>query len=310
MTRIDTSRQDMSWACRLANRGYDQTGIRNALAAKPSGRRAPGSIKYQRLLETRGLEAADAYAIRTAANAVSWIAANPAIKDRPAGLVSIIEIESLAGALPWLLYGGAGARHALEGVFVVAERIGSLSFGLALREWSELVGEHERLIRGHRDTLIDLWWLRRNRADRNGRTARFSLRPGRHIHSHGRSECAPAADRGWLAHDAFRPEALGDVGWYVLSVLTQPRTVDDVSVRTGLDVEDVWVLIRRLHVAELVDITDNDVVVRAGNLIPQLNIVADAAGTLGTLAADRERHDQDRVAFRDRRDVNVPEVVS
>jgi hypothetical protein len=307
--QVDQSRRDMSWAVRLANRGYDATGIFNALSAKPSGRREPGSVKYQRLLDSRGRDAADAYARGTALKAVEFVRANPALKDRPSSFVRIVEIESLAGALPWGQYGGPGVRRALEAVFVVAERVGGVSFGLALREWGELCGTDERMIRAHRHALCDLEWLRRNPGDRPGLTARFSLRPGKHIHSNGRSECAPAGDREWLDHDAFRPDGLGDVGWYVLSVLTQPYALDALAIRTGLDPDDLQVVVGRLDRADLVHVSDGEPIVRAANLKASLDAVAAAMGCAGSLDADKERHARERTAFRGRRDVNVRETV-
>jgi hypothetical protein len=55
----DYSSEDMSIADRLANRGQDANMIFRALAQKPSAKRAPGSMKYQRILESLGRDAAD-----------------------------------------------------------------------------------------------------------------------------------------------------------------------------------------------------------------------------------------------------------
>ncbi len=114
----------MSWAVSLANRRYTVEQIHRALAAKPSGRRDPGSIKYQRLLETRGLDAAEAYVWRTARKALDFVRANPKILDPAEGTLAVLATASLAGALPWGLYGGSGPRRALEAAFVIGERVG------------------------------------------------------------------------------------------------------------------------------------------------------------------------------------------
>jgi hypothetical protein len=61
----DYSREDMSYAVRLANRGYDEYMIYRALTQKPKGRRQPGSVKYWRIWSERGKGAADDYARTT-----------------------------------------------------------------------------------------------------------------------------------------------------------------------------------------------------------------------------------------------------
>lgn len=87
----DYSRADMQYAVRLGNRGYDVDMIFRALATKPSGRRDPGSLKYQRLMDTKGRDVADAYARQTAEKAIAFIANNPRIIDRTDALVRITE---------------------------------------------------------------------------------------------------------------------------------------------------------------------------------------------------------------------------
>jgi hypothetical protein len=178
----DYSRGDMSYACRLRNRGYDVDMIFRALTQKPSGRRDPGSVKYQRILETKGRDSADAYARKTAEKAIKFVADNPKIIDRTDALVRLTEIKALADAMPWGLYAGPGARRTLEGAFAVAEKVGGLLFGLSLREWAETCGQDLRTTRTHRDLLVRLGWLLRNPDDRLGRTARFRLRTPSHIH--------------------------------------------------------------------------------------------------------------------------------
>lgn len=298
----DYSGRDMSYAARLANRSYDVDMIFRALAAKPSGRRDPGSLKYQRILDTKGRDAADAYARQTAERAVAFVANSPRIIDRTDALVRLTEIKALADAMPWGLYAGPGARRALEAAFHVAERIGGLSFGLSLREWAEIGGQDFRTTRSNRDNLLRLGWLLRNPDDRLGRTARFRIRIPPHIHSHGRYECAGSGWSAWLAHDAFRPEGLGDLGWYVLSLTESRQTLHELSIRAGVDRAELEDLIGVMLHADLV--VGVDQVERVTDPIPALDRFADRRGTLGKGQADRAQHRLDREAFR-ARGVNV-----
>jgi hypothetical protein len=300
----DYSRADMSYAVRLGNRSYNADMIFRALAQKPSGRREPGSLKYQRLLDTKGRDAADAYARRTAEKAIAFVASNPKIIDRTDALVRLTEIKALADALPWGLYAGPGPRRALEAAFSVAEKIGGLSFGFSLREWSDTCGQDTRTTRTHRDLLTRLGWLDRNPDDRLGRTARFRLRTPTHIHSNGRYECAGSGGFAWLAHDAFRPEGLGDLGWYVLSLTESRRPLHELSIRSGVDPAELEDVVGILSHADLVVIDDRAQVSRVADLIPPLDEIARRRGTDGRGDADRAEHQREREAFR-ARGVNV-----
>ena len=304
----DYSRVDMSYAVRLANRAYDADMIFRALAQKPSGRREPGSVKYQRLLDSRGRDAADAYARRTAEKAIVFVASNPRIVDRTDAFVRLTEIKALADAMPWGLYAGPGARRALEGAFCVAERMGGLSFGLSLREWAEICGQETRTTRTNRDRLVDLGWLQRNTDDRLGRTARFRLRAPAHIHSNGRYECADSGGRAWLGHDAFRPEALGDLGWYLLSLTESRRPLRELSIRAGIDPAELEDILGVMVHADLV--VGVEQVARVADPIPFLDVVATRRGTLGRAEADRAQHQREREEFRARGvNVRVPQEV-
>ncbi|MBA3737493.1 MAG: hypothetical protein H0W97_02900 [Actinobacteria bacterium] len=299
----DYSRGDMSYAVRLANRGYDVDMIFRALATKPSGRRDPGSLKYQRLMDTKGRDVADAYARQTAEKAIAFIANSPRIIDRTDALVRITEIKALADALPWGLYAGPGARRALEAAFSIAERVGGLAFGLSLREWSETCGQDLRMTRTNRDLLVRLGWLLRNPDDRLGRTARFRLRTPPHIHSHGRYECASYGAHAWLAHDAFREEGLGNLGWYVLSLTdSRPLALHELSIRSGVDLAELEDLIGIMTHADLV--VGDDQVGAVPDLTLALDHFAQGRGTLGRGEADRAQYQRDREAFR-ARGVNV-----
>ena len=293
----------MSYAVRLANRDYTAEQIFRALSAKPSGRRESGSIKYARLLAERGQERADTYARATAEKAVRFVQANPAIKDRPSALVRLIELESVAGGLPWAVYGGTSARRALEAAFVVAERVGGLSFGLSVREHAELAGHGFEQIRADRRTLTDLGWLRRDPSDRLGRTSRFSLRRGLHIHSH-QGDLNVGADRHWLAHDAFRVPGLGDDGWLVLSIAAAPVSMQLLAARSGFDHDTLEAICSKLEGFGLLN-ADDHVVHRVSAITQVLDAAAEALGTVGAADTDKERHRLEREDFHSRRDVNV-----
>lgn len=296
----------MSYAVRLANRDYDVHKIFRALARKPSGKRDPGSVKYARVLDERGQEAADRYARRTAENAVKFVADNPRIVDRAGALVRLHEIQGLANALPWAIYGGPAARRSLEATFVVAERVGGVVFGLALREWAELAGQRKRAIEHNRDTLLRLGWLKRNPSDRLGRTARFTLRVPRDIQpTRVRFECPTLAGRGWVGHDAFREAALGDVGWLLLASIGSPSMIADLGGRTGLGLDDVEDLITKFARLELVEF-DGGIVQPASDIDDALDRAADAFKTAGSAEKDRKEHRDDREDFRARGAVNVP----
>lgn len=242
----------------------------------------------------------------------------------------ILEIEATAEALPWGVYGGPGARRALEACFAVAGRTGGVAFGLALREWALLAGQGLRSIQHQRDRLKRLGWVRQNPRDRLGRTSRFrllvpgdiqSVQPGDIPHTIGGLNvpapetgtsrdanasgsvrvCEPGAGcecpRGLLNHDAFRAEALGDVGWVVLAQLRTPMTVGELVVRTGVDEETLGQVLGSLDGA----VTDDDGVLHlAAHPLAALDEIATARGTAGALRADRERFEAEREAFRER----------
>lgn len=290
----------MSWAVSLANRRYSVEQIHRALAAKPSGRRDPGSIKYQRLLDTKGLDAAEAYAWRTARKALDFVRVNPKILDPAEGTLAVLAIGSLAGALPWGLYGGSGPRRALEAAFVIGERVGSVCFGLALRQWAEISGQTLESVRKNRDVLLSLGWLSKLASDTRHATDRFRLRRPSHIRSRGRFECGNPADRGWLAHDAFRPGALGDDGWYVMTLLATAASARELTIASGMDPDDLEALLAKLERLDLIDTDEGGILRRADDLPQRLDLAAATLGSAGSADRDRERHAAERAAYRSR----------
>lgn len=315
--RRDYSREDMSWAVSLANRGYDEEGIYLALSAMPSGRRDPGSVKYQRLLSAKGKKAADAYARRTARNAIQFVHDNPMILDRTAALADLWAVRQTIERVPWGIYAGPGPRRTLEGALRVAEGLGSASwYGLALRQWSELVGQSFRAVRSNRDVLTDLGWIRRHPKDRPHRTARYKLRTPTHIQpAHSLTpvgeECAGSRGAAhWvytdsapsqLAHDAYRPDALGDPAWYLhhtLLVVPRPQPLEVVELRTGYIADDLLDLVATLERYDLLH-RDDDALAVPDDLLDRLDRVAVDLGTAGAADADRATYRQEQTARRE-----------
>jgi hypothetical protein len=308
---VDQSRRDMTWAVKLANQGYRADQIARELSRTPSGKRPAGSTKYQRILETRGPEDATKYAARTAEKAVTFVATNPKIMDRSAAAVRLVEIESAAESLPWLVYCGPQARRALEATLLVAWRVGSLNFGLSLREWAETAGLEFESIRTARDVLVREGWLRRNPNDRSGRTSRFAIATPSHIHSHGRDmNVGLHNDRVWLAHDAFREPALGSDGWAVLrGVSAVPIPRDSVQNKIALDPDELWEHLLKLERAHVLVVGDNSVRRASEDLVPLLDEIARESGTMGDLLRLRQKHIGERSAWHRRGDVNVGAVM-
>jgi hypothetical protein len=278
---VDYSSFDWKWAVRLANRGYNAKQIADLLRRKPRGNRDPYSLKYMRILEHRGLARAEAYAMRTAARAAAWVKVNPPIRDPSAGRAALAEIRDVADSLDWLVYGGPGPRRVLEGLFVVGDRLGSVSFRLANRAWAELVGMTVTALLRRRASLLNLGWVVRNPRDRQGRTARYVLRipdkiewyasaesaarggleeevPGRPealVNSSGGGSAFEDLSSGGLrttvpfnlttpcevngtallGHDAFRSNALGDLGWYAVTRQLRGSDLDGLLDRLAVE---------------------------------------------------------------------------
>jgi hypothetical protein len=304
---VDQSVRDMSWAVSLANRGYKADQIARELSRSPSRKRPANSTKYQRILERRGPDEAAKYAARTAERAVAFVSDNPKVMDRSAAAVRLVEIEGAAESMPWLVYCGPPSRRALEAAFVVAWRVGSLNFGLALREWAEIAGLEFESIRTARDVLVREGWLRRNPDDRNGRTSRFTISTPSHIHSHQRDmNVGLHTDRVWLAHDAFREQALGSIGWAVLrGIPAVPTSRDLIQNKIGLEDDELWEHLLKLERARVLVVGDSSIRRASDDLLPLLDEIAAEAGTMGDLLQLRRKHEAQRSAWRQRGDVNV-----
>ncbi len=252
--RREYSSEDMSWAIKLVLQGHDVAFIARTLSKKPSGRRGWNSLKYGRLYEERGATRADEYARRTARNAVEFVKQLPTIRDPQAAIVRLLEIETAARSQPWGGGIGSSARRAFFGALLVGTRLNAVRFGLAWREWAELVGTDHNRLRYVVKSRLDGRWIQRNPADRWGRTSRWTLRTpvedGFHIHvTPGDLNVETLTRVGWkrgdrdlmsptrlLAHNAF--VALGDDAWHVVDVsfaqwrMTTRRTI---ALATGMD---------------------------------------------------------------------------
>jgi hypothetical protein len=265
-------------------------------------------MKYARLLDTRGQDAADRYVRETARKAITFVEDNPPITRRADAVAKILQVEAAAASLPWAVYGGSGARRALEAAFVVADRVGGPSFGLAIREHALLAGQDFEVVRRNRTALADLGWLVRNPTDRLGRTSRFRLRIPPHIHSHqGGGNVGRSQDRGWLHHDAFRPDALGDAAWYVLVSIDARTDLEVLARRTGLEPETANEVVNRLAAFGVLKTDAGSVCRAAATIQAALDRVAASFGTDGRQGEDAERFEAKRKEWHDRprRDVNV-----
>lgn len=316
--RRDYSRDDMSWAMRLANRGSGVEAITSTLSRKPSGRRPWYSVKYARLYEERGKEVADRYARRTAEKAVERVRRFPAIRDPHEAIVRLLDIETAALMHRWGGGMGSSARRAFFGALTVANRLPSVTFGLAWREWSELVGTPHRRVRHVVTTALDGRWVTRNPDDRMGRTSRWALRVPRDCTfnltpgdmnvqtrpTFRRDALDPIPPTRLLNHDAF--VALGDDAWHVFDVsftqgrVTTPRTLE---LATGMDAPTLAATIDLL-LRERVIREEGPLLVGPRDVGLVLDDTAFRLGSLLSLDRLKATHKSDREAFR-RGDVNV-----
>jgi hypothetical protein len=270
----DRSREDMSWALTLANQGRDEYAIAQALKRR--------SEKYVAMFNERGRDVADAYAERTARNAVEFQRANPKILDRNAGMLRIVELREAADRLDWSAE--PGARRALEAAFLVALRVGSVRFGLSIREHALVAGQSFQQIRTTRTRLDALGWLRRNRKDKNGRTSRFTLTRGSIPPTHSNH-----VGGNTFTHRGLRCECVAPLRVDVRMLRVTPQPAPFALQNRALahdafrDRDWFWYLLHRHNVPMDAALLDEWARIR---------------GTAGALTADRELFEEHRRAFR------------
>jgi hypothetical protein len=197
-----TFRGDLAWALRLANRGYSEEQIFRALV---SGKFAPGSATYAQILHKKGRARADAYARRTARKAIAIVREHPAFDGWVKALAFVADFRDKADALPWVAYASPGLRRSLEACFVVAERKGSVRFGLSIREHALLWGHSFAGTRDSRKSLSEMGWLLRNPDDRLGRTSRFRLALPPELSTPSSYPIADPALNGSVSHNDDSP---------------------------------------------------------------------------------------------------------
>lgn len=113
-------------------------------------------------------------------------------------------------------------------------------------------------------------------------------------------------ERRLLAHDAFRPGALGDSGWMVARWLSDdvPLDVDRLSASTGIATDRVAGILRALALRD--GVTADHTRALEPTFFEALDQIARDTGTFGTLDRDRETY----AAERAKRDTEYPDPAS
>jgi hypothetical protein len=269
----DRSRDDMSHALKLANLGtygdadYDEQAIARALYKT--------SAKAQSIRE-KSPEQAWTYCERTAHKAIERARTVPPALDKGAAILRVMILRDVADSLPWGRR--VSARRTLEGAFLTGTMAG-LDFGLAHRTWAERTGQsREGRIKRNVPLLEGLGWFSYAGKDPGGANRYRLLLPDGLSVPRGAPEVS-TWDELPLNHDAFRPKALGDAGWYVLHLAPGVQDREEIAARSGL---------RPSLVQEVLD------QVAGGPLVPQLDRIARERGTAGALERDKEQHRTER----------------
>ena len=220
------------------------------------------------------------------------------------------ELRGFADDKRWPLPNGPRKRRVLEGAYQIAYGVGDVRFSRSYRSWGEVVGipwqatgHAVRLLR--RDRLV----LRVKPAS-GYQAATYRLGVPRPLPSTiGPSPVDLLFKSGpnfnnrtyVLAHDAFRPQALGDAGWLVLRWLDPERPLEPAALAsvTGLPYRVVLEVCDRVHAAEVATaIPGGWVSVPDDELGERLDRYAMKAGTWGMLSV--QRSDQERQRYRSR----------
>ena len=287
----------LSYALRLANRGYSADQIRRALL---------DHHVVRHLQERAGFERVDAFARQTAERAVDQVRKVPSV-DWPAQVVvRVAERRLAADSVPWPGRTGPTDRRVLEGAFLTASICKSVTFNMAVRTWGMRVGLPWSIV------ATSVKRLRHDRSalelvSRGGsaRTSKYRIRSmvGTRTGSSLTQlfgDLPPLSEWGWLAHDAFRSAALGDPGWMVTRWLRDddPRKASDLAAATGIERHRAYAVLGRLQHHEIATkAADGWVRIPDSELVAALDLVAVMAGTAGSLEADRRRYEQQRQGF-------------
>jgi hypothetical protein len=297
----------MGYALRLANkRAYDRFRIHDALL------RDDLLVEVQQL---HGASHASEMAYRLADRALAQAELKPPELARYEVPARIERYRRGADARRWVGRTGPTDRRVLEAAYLTGFICRSMKFGLSVRTWGLRAGLHRAEISRSAKRLERAGLIVRTHRGTPNVAARFHLqRPklrqwglpplggpivslrdlvlvGVNLLDQGGFE------RVLLAHDAFRPAALGSQGWMVSRLLTHENraTVADIAARSGIPVRATCLTLDALKTHGAVIETGGGFVrVIESLFIDGLDMVAADAGTLGDLERDRDRYAEER----------------
>lgn len=286
---METCGQLLSFALRLANppRSYDRRQIVDALLDDPS-------VRTMRARDARR------FAERTAAKALERIATRPPARDRSAFLAEIADVRRSADAALWAGRAGPTDRRVLEGAYLTAELARSTSFGLSVRTWGLRIGLPWRTVLRSRDRLVERGALtiieQAVRGSSPPRAARYRIespfctsRSLPLVRSYCDTFAAP------IGHDAFRPSALGCIGWFLLRRLDveDPVRHGDLAIDCGVNRERVYATLGQLQRFEIARRVE-DGWIRSADVDELLIRAAATFGTLGSASREVGMYAEDR----------------
>ena len=288
----------MSLALRLANRDYAEPQIVAALLQYDEA-----TLELQR---SAGAERARAYASKTAARALRRVQTDPA-GDRISVAVRIAMLRDDADTCPWPGRTGPTDRRVLEAGFVTAELAHSATFGCSSRTWSLRVGLPRSVVSESVGRLTALGALEVAARSGPNLATRYRLRSmscsrtgsssGEELSVRVVYPCSRTDSMSWLSHDAFR--ALGDAAWLTLRWLSpeEARRASALALSTGMDRRRVYLALGDLQGGRIA-VKAPDGWLRAPDVLPLLDEVAERSGTTGALEADRRQYEAERTAYR------------
>lgn len=303
-TTAERAGEALSFAMKLRNRGYSLDQIRRALLDHDVVRA---------LHEQAGINRADRFARRTAERAVQLVTESPADRSPVQIVARVAEIRESADSVPWPGRTGSTDRRVLEGAYLTASICRSTTFNCSIRTWAARCGigrqactdavkrlrdrgAVELVVRGG-DQRAAKYRLARMSRTRTSPSVIPSVRVG----DIGPDHLPAPEEHIWLAHDAFRREALGDAGWQITRWLhpADPVRAWELAQVTGMERRRVYAVLGKLAVAEIA-LKDPSGWrrVASGQLPRDLDAVAIAAGTAGSLEADRAQYEAERQRFR------------
>lgn len=303
-------RDALSYALKLANKpAYGRHRIHDALMRHPFVLEEQGR---------RGLGRADALAWRITRHAADRVAVHGPETARFEIASRIYRYRQQAEELTWGGRTGPTDRRVLEAVYLSAfisrsARIGLASrtcglragvdYRVAIRSLRRLEERHGCILRTHKGganlgSRFKLTAFPRTRTDGSTprREAPLSVLRGQVLLGVQLLD-ETGYQRRLLQHDAFRPRALGDVGWLVVRLLDDARGISplEIAQRTGLKIGGVEHQIAELESVGVVS-PMGDGYVRGIEpiLFAGLDDIAVSLGTHGQLERDAEQYERER----------------